>query len=308
MEIQSRSSISVLGSAAPSRTLGRGRIADYIELTKPEVVWLILMSTGAGFYLASQGALDLLLLFYAVMGTALVAGGTGTLNQYLERAGDARMRRTQRRPLPGGRLEPGKALVFGILLSTMGVLQLALAVNLLASLLALITLGSYLLLYTPLKTRTVYCTLVGALPGAMPPVIGWAAARGEIGLEAVVLFAMLFLWQFPHFLAIAWMYRDDYERGGIVMLPVIDREGKSTGRQIVFCAWLLLPVSLMPAFLGMAGPIYLFGCMALGLAFAYYAVSAAFSRSFRGARRLLLASVVYLPLVLALMVVDKVKL
>ena len=308
MEIQSRSSISVLGSAAPSRTLGRGRIADYIELTKPEVVWLILMSTGAGFYLASQGAVDLLLLFYAVMGTALVAGGTGTLNQYLEREGDARMRRTQRRPLPGGRLKPGKALVFGILLSTMGVLQLALAVNLLASLLALITLGSYLLLYTPLKTRTVYCTLVGALPGAMPPVIGWAAARGEIGLEAVVLFAMLFLWQFPHFLAIAWMYRDDYERGGIVMLPVIDREGKSTGRQIVFCAWLLLPVSLMPAFLGMAGPIYLFGCIALGLAFAYYAVSAAFSRSFRGARRLLLASVVYLPLVLALMVVDKVKL
>ena len=198
--------------------------------------------------------------------------------------------------------------MFGILLSTMGVLQLALAVNLLASLLALITLGSYLLIYTPLKTRTVYCTLVGALPGAMPPVIGWAAARGEIGLEAVVLFAMLFLWQFPHFLAIAWMYRDDYERGGIVMLPVIDREGKSTGRQIVFCAWLLLPVSLMPAFLGMAGPIYLFGCIALGLAFAYYAVSAAFSRSFRGARRLLLASVVYLPLVLALMVVDKVKL
>ena len=308
MEIQSRSSISVLGSAAPSRILGRGRIADYIELTKPEVVWLILMSTGAGFYLGSQGALDLLRLFYAVMGTALVAGGTGTLNQYLEREGDARMRRTQRRPLPGGRLEPRKALVFGILLSTMGVLQLALAVNLLASLLALITLGSYLLLYTPLKTRTVYCTLVGALPGATPPVIGWAAARGEIGLEAVVLFAMLFLWQFPHFLAIAWMYRDDYERGGIVMLPVIDREGKSTGRQIVFCAWLLLPVSLMPAFLGMAGPIYLFGCMALGLAFAYYAVSAAFSRSFRGARRLLLASVVYLPLVLALMVVDKVKL
>ena len=308
MEIQSRSSISVLGSAAPSRILGRGRIADYIELTKPEVVWLILMSTGAGFYLGSQGALDLLRLFYAVMGTALVAGGTGTLNQYLEREGDARMRRTQRRPLPGGRLEPRKALVFGILLSTMGVLQLALAVNLLASLLALITLGSYLLLYTPLKTRTVYCTLVGALPGAMPPVIGWAAARGEIGLEAVVLFAMLFLWQFPHFLAIAWMYRDDYERGGIFMLPVIDREGKSTGRQIVFCAWLLLPVSLMPAFLGMAGPIYLFGCMALGLAFAYYAVSAAFSRSFRGARRLLLASVVYLPLVLALMVVDKVKL
>ena len=308
MEIQSRSSISVLGSAAPSRILGRGQIADYIELTKPEVVWLILMSTGAGFYLGSQGALDLLRLFYAVMGTALVAGGTGTLNQYLEREGDARMRRTQRRPLPGGRLEPRKALVFGILLSTMGVLQLALAVNLLASLLALITLGSYLLLYTPLKTRTVYCTLVGALPGAMPPVIGWAAARGEIGLEAVVLFAMLFLWQFPHFLAIAWMYRDDYERGGIVMLPVIDREGKSTGRQIVFCAWLLLPVSLMPAFLGMAGPIYLFGCMALGLAFAYYAVSAAFSRSFRGARRLLLASVVYLPLVLALMVVDKVKL
>jgi protoheme IX farnesyltransferase len=308
MEIQSRSSISVLGSAAPSRILGRGRIADYIELTKPEVVWLILMSTGAGFYLGSQGALDLLRLFYAVMGTALVAGGTGTLNQYLEREGDARMRRTQRRPLPGGRLEPRKALVFGILLSTMGVLQLALAVNLLASLLALITLGSYLLLYTPLKTRTVYCTLVGALPGAMPPVIGWAAARGEIGLEAVVLFAMLFLWQFPHFLAIAWMYRDDYARGGIVMLPVIDRDGKSTGRQINFCAWLLLPVSLLPAFMGMAGPVYLFGCLALGLAFIYYAASADLSRSLRGARRLLLASVVYLPLLLALMVVDKVKL
>ncbi|MEE8177978.1 MAG: heme o synthase [Acidobacteriota bacterium] len=308
MELQSKTAVSAIGTAAPRRSLWRIRIADYVELTKPGVIWLILMSTGAGFYIGAQGAVDLLLLFHAVLGTALVAGGTGTLNQYLEREGDARMRRTEKRPLPARRMEPRTALVFGISLSTLGMLQLALAVNLLASFLALGTLASYLLLYTPLKKRTVYCTLVGALPGAMPPVIGWAAARAEIGLEAVVLFAILFLWQFPHFLAIAWMYRDDYARGGIVMLPVIDRDGKSTGRQINFCAWLLLPVSLLPAFMGMAGPVYLFGCLALGLAFIYYAASADLSRSLRGARRLLLASVVYLPLLLALMVVDKVKL
>ena len=284
------------------------RISDYLELTKPEVTWLILISTAAGFYLASRGSIEIVVFLEAVFGTALVAAGTGTLNQYLERGSDAKMHRTQRRPLPAGRIHPLHALIFGVTLSAAGVLILALAVNLLTSLLALATLGSYLLIYTPLKSRTALCTLVGSFPGAMPPLIGWAAGRGEIGLEAMTLFLIFFLWQFPHFLAIAWMYREDYARGGIVMLPVIDPKGKATGRQICLYTLGLFGASLLPTWVGLTGYLYLIGALVLGLAFLYYAASADLLRSNRGARRLLLASVGYLPLLLALMLVDKVTL
>ena len=282
-----------------------GFLAGYMELTKPEVTWLILMSTGAGFYLASQGSVNLLLLLQTVLGTGLVAAGTGTLNQLLERSADAKMQRTEGRPLPTGRITPRSALVFGLTLSTAGLATLALAVNTLTCLLTLATLAGYLLFYTPLKSRTPLCTLVGAIPGAMPPVIGWAGARGELHPEAGILFLILFLWQFPHFLAIAWMYREDYARGGMLMLPVVDPEGKATGRQILFYTAALLPVSLFPTQLGLTGRLYLFGSMALGLVFLYYAVAMARSRTRQGARRLLLASVGYLPLVYALMVLDK---
>ena len=187
------------GAAPPQGPNLITTLFDYFELTKPGVVWLILMSTGASFYLASHGTIDLLLFFHAVMGTALVAGGTGSLNQYIERNLDSKMRRTANRPLPSARLKPRNALLYGISLSVLGIFELAFAVNLLSSFLALITLSSYLLLYTPLKKRTTYCTMVGAFPGAMPPVIGWTAARGQIELEAITLYAILFLWQFPHF-------------------------------------------------------------------------------------------------------------
>ena len=282
-----------------------GLLAGYLELTKPEVTWLILMSTGAGFYLASEGSVNVSLLIHTVFGTGLVAAGAGTLNQLLERRSDAKMQRTERRPLPTGRIAPRSALVFGLTLAGAGIATLTSAVNVTAALLALGTLVSYLFFYTPLKSRTPLCTLVGAVPGAMPPVIGWAGARGELHPEAGILFLILFLWQFPHFLAIAWMYREDYARGGMLMLPVVDPEGKATGRQILLYTAALLPVSLFPTQLGLTGQLYLFGSMALGLVFLYYAAEMVRSRTRQGARRLLLASVGYLPLVFVLMVLDK---
>jgi heme o synthase len=279
---------------------------DYWTLTKPEVNFLVVVSTLAGFYLASRGPLEWTRLLHTLLGTLLVASGTGTLNQFIERQHDARMRRTANRPLPAGRLAASEALWFGILLSVAGGVDLALAVNALASILALAALGSYLLLYTPLKRRTPLCTLVGAFPGAMPPLIGWAAARGSLSPEAWVLYAILFLWQFPHFLAIAWMYREDYARAGLRMLPGRDAEqGRFTRREIFGFTLALLPVSLMPVFLGQAGTLYLVGALLLGLGFVLFGVRLAFSRSNALARRLVLASVIYLPLVLALLMIDK---
>ncbi len=280
-------------------------LADYWTLTKPEVNFLVLVSTLVGFYLASPGHVKATLLVHTLLGTLLVASGTATLNQYLEREFDALMRRTARRPLPAGRLAPSHALCFGMALALGGGLYLAVAVNLLASLLALLTLASYLLLYTPLKRKTPWCTLVGAFPGAMPPLIGWAAARGSLSPAAGVLYAMLFLWQFPHFLAIAWMYREDYARAGYLMLPPADREGRSMAWQIVACSLVLVPVSLMPAWLGQVGSVYFVGALVLGLSFLGYGARLAASRSKLLARRVLLASIVYLPLVFGLMMMDK---
>jgi protoheme IX farnesyltransferase len=279
---------------------------DYFELTKPSVVWLILMSTAVGFHVASSnGPLDYLLFLHTLLGTALLAGGTGALNQWMERHADAKMRRTENRPLPAGRLRSLPALAFGMGISLAGLIYLAAAVNLLSALLGLFTLSSYLGLYTPLKTRTWLSTLVGAFPGAMPPLIGWVAVRNSIGLDGWVLFAMLFLWQFPHFYAIAWMYREDYSRAGIRMLPVVEPDGISTGRQIVLYAALLVPVSLAPTILGMAGAWYFAGALLLGLVYLYYGVLAARVKTTVQARKLLQASIFYLPLVYVLLVVDR---
>jgi len=279
--------------------------ADYIELTKPGVTSLILFSTLVGFYLGSEQGIQILLLAHTLIGTALVAGGTAALNQYWERVGDAKMWRTRSRPLPMGRMAPWKALWFGIALSIAGTLYLCWKVNLLSGALAALTLASYLFLYTPLKTRTPLCTMVGSFPGAVPPLIGWAAAHGSLTPVAWVLYGILFLWQFPHFFSIAWLYRDDYERAGILMLPVVQPDCESTARQIVIYASALLPVSLIPTFLGITGPIYLSGALLLGSAFLYFAVRTALVKTKLEARRLLQASVIYLPLVYGLMLIDK---
>ena len=280
---------------------------DYLELTKPSVVWLMVMSTAVGFYLGSSGPFSFLLFLHTLLATALLAGGAGALNQWAERDLDALMRRTERRPLPAGRLRSYPALGFGIAISLAGVAYLALAVNLLSAGLGLLTTASYLLLYTPLKTKTPFSTFVGSFPGAMPPLIGWAAARNDLSIEGWVLFAMLFLWQFPHFYAIAWMYREDYARAGIKMLPVVEPDGVSTGRQIVCYAAVLLPVSLAPVLLGMVGTVYLVGAVLCGLGYLYYGVLTARVKTTMQARRLLQASVIYLPLIYSLLILDKVS-
>ena len=295
----------ILRLVQPAPQTGRLRLLDYVELTKPEVNFLVVFTTAAGFYLGAQGAWKVLLLLHTVTGTALVAAGTATLNEFMERDADARMRRTANRPLPAGRVAPREAFWFGVALAAGGVFQLALLVNFLSSLLAFLTMTSYLFLYTPLKKKTTWCTVAGAFSGAMPPVIGWAGARGDLSLEAWILYAILFLWQFPHFLAIAWIYREDYARGGIRVLTVEDAQGRATFRQIVGCSLILVPVSLSPALLGMAGSLYFFGALVLGLVFLQCGVWAAMSRSKTQARRLVHASVIYIPLVYGLLMWDK---
>ena len=292
--------------AVPALVAPQSALWDYLELTKPSVVWLILMSTAFGFYAGAAEPVSYLLLLHTLLGTALLAGGAGALNQWLEREADGKMRRTERRPLPAGRLQPPPALVFGVAISVAGTLYLVWAVNWLSALLGLLTLASYLFLYTPLKTRTPLSTLVGAFPGAMPPLIGWVAAGAGIGIEALVLFAMLFLWQFPHFYAIAWMYREDYARAGILMLPVVEPDGISTSRQVVCYAALLVPVASAPAVLGIAGSLYLAGALALSLGYLYAGLLLARRRTTAQARRLLRASIVYLPLVYILLIIDKI--
>ncbi len=304
-----QSSIALECVKARRRDLFRSKVlADYWALTKPEVNFLILITTFAGFCLARPAEshhFPFLMLMHTLAGTLLVASGAGTLNQFVERRFDAQMRRTARRPLVSGRVEPVTVLWFGILLSCTGGIYLAMAVNALASLLAALTLLSYLFFYTPLKRRTPLCTLVGAFPGAMPPLIGWAAASGKLSFEAWMLFIMLFLWQFPHFMAIAWMYREDYERAGYLVLP----RGK---RRIRFMAWqsalpalTLIPVSLVPGLIGFAGPVYMVGALLLGSYFYYCGAQLAVRESNGDARRLLFASIIYLPFVFVLMVLNK---
>lgn len=288
---------------APFVTLARP--AAYLALTKPDVSFLVVLTTAAGFYLGSRGPLDLLRLAHTVFGTTLVAAGTSALNHYFERASDAKMRRTASRPLPSGQLQPAEALWFGVGLAVLGTLYLALAAGALASLLGLGTCVSYLAAYTPLKKRTTLATLVGALPGAVPPLIGWAAARGSLSRDAWILYAILLLWQFPHFLAIAWMYRADYARAGIRMLPVVDRSGAATFRQILLTALVLVPVSLLPAIVGLAGVRYFFGAVVLGLALVQMCLWAGRSKTNVRAKWLMHATVLHLPLLLGLMMFDK---
>ena len=281
---------------------------DYIALTKPRITWLILMSTGVGYFFGTQRGLPgwhFLTLLHTIIGTGLIASGTAALNQWYERVADGKMRRTQARPLPSGRLNPGKALIFAIAISIAGFVELWFGANPLAASIGLITLLTYLFVYTPLKQRSPHSTTIGAVPGAMPPLIGFAAARGALTWEAWVLFAILFLWQFPHFYAIAWMYKDDYARAGIRMLPVVEPDGKSTARRILLYSLALIPISLLPKFFAMAGNIYLYGALALGLLFLYYGLRIRTDRTRQQARRVLLASVVYLPLLFSLMLFDR---
>jgi protoheme IX farnesyltransferase len=285
--------------AAPSKSWA------YVALTKPDVTFLVVITTVAGFYLGSNGPMDWMLLLHTLCGTLLVAGGTAALNQYVERDMDAVMRRTASRPLPSGQLTPREVLNFGFTTIVLGTVWLALAVNWRACLVALATCVLYLGLYTPLKTRTTLATAVGAVPGALPPLIGWAAAHGSLSLEAWVLFAILFFWQFPHFMAIAWIYREDYARAGIKMLPVVDRSGDATFRQIVCTSAILVWVSALPSLLGMAGIRYFFGALVLGMILLQVGLWANRSRTNTRAKWLMHATVAHIPLLLVWMIVDK---
>src|SRR2546426_975363 len=289
------------GQAGPIRSAA----ADYWALTKPEVNLLIAIATFTGFCVAVPGPLrefPWLRLVHTLLGTLLVASGTGTLNQYVEHSFDAQMRRTARRPLAAGRLKPSAVLRFGIALSAIGCIYLATAVNVLASLLALLTLLSYLFLYTPLKRRTPACVLIGALPGAVPPLIGWTAASGRLSFEAWILYALLFLWQFPHFMAIAWMYREDYARAGYLVLPYGRARGSFVALQTILPLVALVPLSLLPALAGQPSIFYFTGALLLSLGFSFYGVQFVLRRSNAAARRLLLASIIYLPSLLVLIV------
>jgi len=287
-------------------TRARRRLMDFVELGKPRVVLMVLITTGVGFYLGSRGVVDYLRLLPTLIGTALAASGTLALNQYMERDVDAKMRRTRMRPLPDGRLQPAAALLFGLVLALAGILYLAVAVNLLSSVVTAAISASYLCLYTPLKRKTPLCSIVGAVPGALPPVAGWVAAHDGFGVEAWILFAILFLWQLPHSLAIARLYRDDYASAGIRLLPVVEPDAKSTGRQIVTNCLALLVVGLMPTLVGLAGPIYFVVALVLGITFLGYGVAFSLSRTAPSARQLLFASLLYLPILLAAMALDKV--
>ena len=283
----------------------KARLSAYVELTKPRITFLIVLTSAAGFCLGSRGAVNYLLFANAMISIGLLSSGIATLNQFIERDLDGLMRRTASRPLPTGRLAPLEAMWLGVLLTAGAETYLALFVNGLSAVLGLTVIAGYLFLYTPLKTRSTLSTAVGAFPGAMPPLIGWTAARGEIDVAAWVLFAILFLWQFPHFLAIAWMYREDYGRAGIRMLPVVEPEGRVTGQQIIAYSLMLVPVSLLPTVLGISGRFYFVTALALGLLFLASGIRVALSKSNQHARQLLLASVFYLPLLFGVMVLDR---
>ena len=288
------------------RTPVRQRVLDYLELAKARLVIMILVVTMVGFYMATPGLLDWWLLLHLLLGVACAAGGAMALNAYIEREADALMPRTQTRPVPDGRIQPLAALRFGIVITLCGLLYLAVVVHPWSAVVTGAIVGSYLFGYTPLKMKTSLCSLVGAVPGALPPVVGWVAARGTLGGEAWVLFAMLFLWQIPHSLAIARLYRDEYARAGFRILPVLDPEGVSTGRQVVTYCLALLVVGLFPTFVGLTGLLYFVVAFVLGLLFLGFGIELARSYTVAAARRLLFASLLYLPLTFVLMALDKV--
>ncbi|MBX6313548.1 MAG: protoheme IX farnesyltransferase [Isosphaeraceae bacterium] len=287
--------------AASLRKFLSARASAYVALTKPRITAMVLMTVAVGYWVGARGAWRLWPLLGTLLGTGLVSSGASVWNQYLERARDARMRRTARRPLPSGQVVPIEAAVFGTLLTAAGAAILFYRANTLAMAVALATFALYVFVYTPLKPRTTLNTAIGAVPGALPPVIGWAAAMDGLGIEPVALFLIVFLWQFPHFLAIAWIYRDDYARGGHWMLPAVDPLGVMTGRQAAWHALALVPAGLLPAVVGLAGPVYFAGALALGLFYLAAAVRFWFDVSEASARRLLKASILYLPAILALL-------
>jgi protoheme IX farnesyltransferase len=284
----------------------RSRASDYVALAKPRLNVLVVVSALAGYAMAGGDNGRLALVLATLAGTGLVAGGASAFNQLIERRTDGLMKRTRLRPLPDGRLGPPEAAIVAAALSLAGLLILAVGANPLAAAVALTTLLTYAVVYTPLKLRTSFATVVGAIPGALPPVIGWAAARGALSEGAWVLFGIVFLWQLPHFLAIAWIYRDDYAKAGFPMLPVIEPDGRSTGRQAALYAAALLPLSLAPTLLGMTGQVYFAGALVLTLAFAGLSVRFAATRSIPDARLLFFASIIYLPLLWILMIGDRI--
>jgi len=290
------------------RTLTRASsvtlLSDVVKLTKPRLSALVMLTALVGFYFGTRERIDLPLLLDATLGIGLVAMGASALNQFLERNVDGLMQRTKDRPLPARRLTASQVLYFGALSATAGMVYLLLRVNADAALLAAMTLGLYVFAYTPLKQVTSLNTLVGAIPGALPPLIGYAAARGALTPQAWALFAILFIWQLPHFLAIAWLYREDYDRAGFKMLPKVDVDGFSTGRQVVVHSVMLIPVSLAPFVLHMAGLSYVAGALFFGVVFLFFGIKFAANRTDAAARKLFLASVIYLPLLLALMMLD----
>lgn len=279
-------------------------LKDYIELTKPRIVLLVLITATIGYYLGGQGIRSYWQLFYLLLGTSLVCGGSAVLNHYLERDTDAVMKRTRRRPLPTGRIKPVHALQFGVILSLLGVFVLYTELNILTAFLGLLTNFMYVLVYTPMKRVSWWNTTIGAFPGAMPPLGGWAAATGTLNFDAGILFLILFIWQHPHFYAIAWMFRDDYRQAGFKMLPGQEHEGWDMFRQVQYYSLLLIPISLIPTATGLSGLIYMAGALAAGLAMLWVSFLFIRSHSLQDARRLLKATVIYLPILLTLIIID----
>jgi protoheme IX farnesyltransferase len=296
------------GATTEAKSANRAsQLGAYIELTKPRITLLVVLSSLTGYYLGARGAQDGFNywgLLHTTVGIALLSSGIAALNQYLERDLDARMRRTMMRPLPAGKLSPNRALFFGIAISLIAELYLGYFLNPLTAGWGMVALASSLFLYTPHKTRTTWCTIIGAVPGALPPLLGWTAAQNAVGLEALILFAILFLWQFPHFHAIASLYREDYKRAGIRMLPAVEEDGRATAREIIIYTLLLVPVSLLPTLLSYSGILYFAGALLLGAMFLAVSIKAARTRTKTEARLLLKASVLYLPLLLALLALN----
>ena len=294
------------GVLAPPTTfaLARQRLADYVELTKPRIAIMALVTVAVGSYVATTGTLDVALMVHALVGTGLLAAGASVLNQVLERDTDALMRRTQNRPLPAGRMSASEAIVLGFVLSAAGLNYLCVLVNPLTGLVGAVTLVLYAFVYTPMKRLTSFNTLVGAIPGALPPVMGWTAVRGSLDGQSWILFLILFLWQFPHFFAIAWLYREDYARAGLKMLPVLDQSGHKTRIHIVASTLALLLASLVPTQFALAGTAYFFGAFWLGMAFLWFSISFAYFASQASARYLMRASLIYLPALLLLLLLD----
>jgi heme o synthase len=283
-----------------------GQLSAYYELTKPGITRLVLVTSAAGLYLASSGGVPLLLVLHTLVGVALAASGTNALNQWAERAADARMRRTAQRPLPSGRLSSRQAFVFAWAISILGLIYISVFVNNLTALIVAISLSSYVFIYTPLKRRTWIATLIGAVPGALPILAGWTASGRPLTAGAWVLFAIMFVWQMPHFYALAWIYREDYGRAGFQMLTVVDHTGSRAARQTLLFTAALIPLSILPTLLGVTGKVYLIGALLLGFAFLILASGMLRQRSDRIAWRVFTGSIVYLPVLLLLMVVDKI--